>query len=61
MTKKENKKTQVFTYKVDMIVHVIADDETEAKKKLDEQGGIMTKREVELLNTHLLYGEEEKE
>jgi hypothetical protein len=59
MTKKENKKTQVFTYKVDMIVHVIADDETEAKKKLDEQGGIMTKREVELLNAHLLYGEEE--
>ena len=59
--KKEEKKTTVFSYQVNMLVHVIADDAEEAKKKLDEQGGIMTKREVELLNAHTLYGEKEND
>lgn len=58
---KENKKTTVFSYQVNMLVHVIADDAEEARKKLDEQGGIMTKREVELLNAHILYGEKESD
>jgi hypothetical protein len=43
-----------------MLVHVIADDEATAKSQLDEKGGIMTKRDVKLLNTVTLYGEEEK-
>lgn len=61
MTKKENKSTAVYSYEVIMIVHIIADDAIEARTKLDEQGGIVTKREVELLNAQPLYGEKEKE
>lgn len=57
---KETKPTQCFSYEVTMLVHIIADDEETAKSQLDEKGGIMTKRDVKLLNTVTLYGEEEK-
>lgn len=56
---KEDKKTQLFSYEVVMLVHIVADDETTAKEQLDEKGGIVTKREVKLLNTATLYGEKE--
>lgn len=59
MKKKDNKITTVFSYQVTMLVHVIADSPEEARTKLDEQGGIMTAREVEILNTQPLYGEKE--
>jgi len=59
MKKKDNKITTVFSYQVTMLVHVIADSPEEAKTKLDEQGGIMTAREVEILNAQPLYGEKE--
>jgi hypothetical protein len=55
---KETKPTQCFSYEVIMLVHIIADDETIAKSQLDEKGGIVTKREVKLLNTAILYGED---
>jgi hypothetical protein len=55
---KENKPTQCFSYEVVMLVHIIADDETAAKSQLDEKGGIVTKRDVKLLNTAILYGED---
>lgn len=61
MTKKYEKKTAVYSYQVNMLVHVVADTPDEAKKKLDEQGGIMTKRDVELVHTATLYGEKEIE
>lgn len=54
---KKEKLTQCFTYEVIMMVHVIADNETLAKAQLDEKGGIVTKREVKLLNAEPLYGE----
>lgn len=57
---KETKPTQCFSFEVNMLVHIIADDEATAKSQLDEKGGIMTKRDVKLLNTITLYGEEEK-
>ena len=57
---KDTKPTQCFSFEVTMLVHVIADDEATAKSQLDDKGGIMTKREVKLLNTVTLYGEEEK-
>jgi hypothetical protein len=57
---KETKPTQCFSFEVTMLVHIIADDEATAKSQLDEKGGIMTKRDVKLLNTVTLYGEEEK-
>jgi hypothetical protein len=59
----ENKEkvTQLFSYEVVMLVHIVADNETTAKEQLDEKGGIVTKRDVKLLNTATLYGEQEKE
>jgi hypothetical protein len=43
-----------------MLVHIIADNETTAKTQLDEKGGIVTKRDVKLVNTQALYGEEKE-
>lgn len=59
MGKKYEKQTAVYSYQITMLVHIVADTPDEARKKLDEQGGIMTAREVELLNTAILYGEKE--
>ena len=55
---KEIKKTQCFSYEVVMLVHIIADNETTDKTQLDDKGGIVTKRDVKLLNTATLYGED---
>jgi hypothetical protein len=55
---KETKPTQCFSYEVTMLVHIIAEDETNAKNQLDEKGGIVTKRDVKLVNSVILYGEE---
>jgi hypothetical protein len=55
---KETKPTQCFSYEVTMLVHIIADDVTSANAQLDEKGGIVTKRDVKLLNAAVLYGEE---
>lgn len=54
---KVSKPTKCFSYEVSMLVHIIADDETTAKTELDSKGGIVTKREVKLVNTTTLYGE----
>ncbi len=61
MAKKEKKITSIYSYQVTMLVHVVADDPIEARKKLDDQGGIMTAREVEVLNAQPLYGEKEND
>lgn len=61
MTKKYQKQTAVYTYQVNMLVHVVADTPDEARKKLDDQGGIMTKRDVELVNSAVLYGEKDND
>jgi hypothetical protein len=55
---KETKSTQCFSYEVTMIVHIIATDETSAKAQLDDKGGIVTRRDVKLVNTVTLYGED---
>jgi hypothetical protein len=57
---KDTKKTQCFSYEVIMLVHIIADDETTAKNQLDEKGGIVTKRDVKLVNSTVLYGEDKE-
>lgn len=57
---KETKPTQCFSYEVVMLVHIIADNETTAKTQLDDKGGIVTKRDVKLVNTQTLYGEEKE-
>lgn len=57
---KETKPTQCFSYEVNMLIHIIADNEETAKVQLDEKGGIVTKRDVKLVNTTVLYGEEKE-
>ena len=57
---KETKPTQCFSYEVTMLVHIISDDEATAKAQLDDKGGIVTKRDVKLLNATKLYGEEKE-
>ena len=57
---KDKKMTQCFSYEVVMLVHIIADNETDAKNQLDEKGGIVTKRDVKLLNSAILYGEDKE-
>jgi len=57
---KPTKKTQCFSYEVVMLVHIIADDESTAQAQLNEKGGIVTKRDVKLVNTTTLYGEEKE-
>ena len=57
---KETKATQCFSYEVTMLVHIIADNEASAKSQLDEKGGIVTKRDVKLVNSTTLYGEEKE-
>jgi hypothetical protein len=54
---KDKKVTQCFSYEVTMLIHIIADDADTARKQLDEKGGIVTKRDVKLLNTDVIYGE----
>jgi len=61
IVKDQEKVTQLFSYEVVMLVHIVADNESSAKEQLDEKGGIVTKRDVKLLNTATLYGEQEKE
>lgn len=58
---KKKKLTSIFSYQVNMTVHIVADSAVEARTQLDEKGGIVTKREVELLNSAPLYGEKENE
>lgn len=58
---KDEKVTQLFSYEVTMLVHIVADNEKTAQEQLNEKGGIVTKRDVKLLNTATLYGEQEKE
>ena len=61
MTKDKEKKTHIYSYQVTMLVHIVADDPIEARKKLDDQGGIVTKRDVDVVNVSPLYGEKEKD
>jgi hypothetical protein len=58
---KETKPAQCFSYEVTMLVHIIADDEADAKLQLDEKGGIVTQRNVKLVNSVILYDEKENQ
>jgi hypothetical protein len=44
-----------FTYKVEMIVQVLATDETSAREFLNKTGGYTASRQVTLLDTIEVY------
>jgi hypothetical protein len=49
------KDTKCYSYAVNMIVQVFAENEADAKAQLDEKGGYVTKREVILKDMIHLY------
>lgn len=55
---KDKKPVSCFTYEVKMIIQILADDEPSAKEKLDREGGYVTKRDVVLKDSVVLYNGE---
>jgi glutamyl-tRNA reductase len=53
--KKENEAKSVFTYSVQMIVSVFAENEEKAKEQLDQNGGFVSNRVVELKDVVSIY------
>lgn len=47
----EKLETSCFTYKVEMIVQVLAEDEPKALEKLNKDGGYVSSRKVKLLDS----------
>lgn len=52
--------THAYTYEVVMIVQIFAEDETEARSRLDAQGGYITARKVNLKDSIPLFNGKEK-
>ena len=48
---KESEKTKCYTYKITMVVQVLAGHLAKAAEQLDVVGGHVTSRTVELINT----------
>lgn len=59
MTEKDKEKntldTYAYTYEVNMIIQVLAEDEKKAKEQLDAQGGYVTSRVVNLKDSVKLF------
>jgi hypothetical protein len=53
-------KTLCFTYKVEMVVQILAKNSTQALEKLNNIGGHMTSRKIDLLKTTELPSDLEK-
>jgi hypothetical protein len=53
--------THAYTYEVKMVVQILAEDEKEARSRLDNQGGYVTSREVVLKNSVPLFNGKEKD
>lgn len=52
--------THAYTYEVKMIVQVLAEDEKSARQRLDDQGGYVTSRIVNLKDSTPLFNGKEK-
>lgn len=52
---KEALDTYAYTYEVNMIIQVLAEDEKKAKEQLDAQGGYVTSRVVNLKDSVKLF------
>jgi hypothetical protein len=46
-----SEKTSCYTYKIELVVQVLAKDQIAATRKVDAEGGYVTSRKVTLLNT----------
>ena len=50
-----NENTSCFTYKVEMIIQILAEDEMSARAHLDEKGGYITSRKVSFMDSMQVY------
>ena len=50
--------TTCYTYKVEMIVQILAEDEPKAADQLEKQGGYITSRKVTLMDSVPLFNGE---
>lgn len=58
----ETETTSCFTYKVEMVIQMLASDEKTARENLNKNGGYVTKRTVNLIDSVSLYsGDEDDE
>jgi hypothetical protein len=53
----DNETTSCFSYKVEMVVQVLASDEKTARDLLDKSGGYVSSRTVNLMDSVSLYTE----
>ena len=51
----ENEETSCYSYKVEMVVQILAKDEATAKEQLDKSGGYVSNRTVTLMDSVPLY------
>ena len=47
--------TTCYTYKVEMIIQILAADEATAKSQLDDKGGYVTSRKVTFMDSVQVY------
>ena len=57
----EKETTNCFTYKVEMVVQVLATDEKAAREQLDKNGGYVSNRSVKLVDSISLFSGEDNE
>ena len=55
ITKREEKETNCYTYKVEMTVQVFAENLEQANARLDENGGYISSSVVNLLDSNVVY------
>lgn len=51
----EDENTSCFTYKVEMIIQILSDNELSARQQLDEKGGYITSRKVTFMDSVQVY------
>ena len=51
----ENENTSCYTYKVEMIIQILSDNELSARAQLDEKGGYVTSRKVTFMDSVQVY------
>lgn len=57
----EHRDTSCFTYEINMIVQVLAEDKKEADDKLDREGGFVTQRAIRFVDKVDLYSGQKTE
>jgi len=57
----DNETTSCYSYKVEMVVQILAPDEKTAREKLDANGGYVSSRNVILMDSISLYTEAKEE